>query len=86
MNKDIIYLKNEEHGTSLVAFDTNRLTKVEVYRQEEGGYKKFDNQDDYDYSLNMHLTEYDYKITSRQEFNDAFIAYSKNLNEITKEL
>ena len=86
--KDIIYLKSDEFSTYLLAFNPNRLERVSVVINADHRYcgtSKFSNETEYQWSLDYDL-QHNWTIATREEFNDAFIAYSKMLNDITKEL
>jgi len=84
--KDIIYLKSEQFGDCLMALDPNKLKSIEVYRQEDCTIKKYDAIEDLEDYIQICIANHGFKITSRQEFNDAFIGFSKMLNKISKEL
>lgn len=82
---DIIYLKDDRLILSVTAYNPNNLTSVNVYGNEYCELDTFD-QDSFEFSIDYALKRNGFTIATRQEFNDAFIGFSKTLNEITAEL
>lgn len=85
MKKDIIYLKRDLYKPNVVAFDPNRLKRVEVWSNRECKLEYYDDVEDFNRSMVYDL-ENNWEMATRKEFNDAFIEYSRSLNETTKEL
>ena len=83
--KDIIYLKDDGLILTITAYNPNNFTAVKVYGN---GYCEIDtfDQDGFEVSINYDLKKNGFTIATREEFNDAFIGFSKMLNEITVEL
>jgi len=80
------YLKKETFGAiTVIAFDNENLASVDVFRGENLDIRKFDDLSEFEYAINYQLSK-GFAITTRNEFNKNYIKFSKNLNQIAKEL
>lgn len=83
--KDIIYLKNEQYGTQFIAYNPNNLTSMNIYRCEDCYIQKYEDEESLEDSVSRDLGD-DFKITTRQEFQDMLIDYVTLINKTTAEL
>jgi len=79
------YLKNEEQPHQLLAFDHDNFTRIEIYRESDCSFEQYDDKADFTWSLNYSYQN-GYIDIFREEFNAAYINFTKKLNNIAKEL
>ena len=83
--KPIIYLKSIEHGINVLAFNPNNLTVIGVCASLEAYIEKYDTIEDYEFKINLY-TSNRFSVSTKEDFDAQFIAFGKNLNELSKEL
>lgn len=80
------YLKKIEYeAINVIAFNEKTLSSIDVFRDESINIYKYENLKDFEDSINYWLDR-GFSITTRKEFNENYIKFSTNLNQIVKEL
>ena len=86
MKNSIIYLKKEYFESfTFAAFNKDTLSCVEVFRVEYVNITKFNNNDEYNDKVGSMIVS-GFEVTDRETFNNAFVLFSNNLNDLSKEL
>jgi len=83
--KPIIYLKSEKYGLQFSAYNPNNLSRINVYKDTDLTIEKYDDLETFEWNLTRDINT-DYKLSTKEDFDAQFIAFGKNLNELSKEL
>lgn len=84
--KPIIYLKKDYYGTlNFICIDKNKLSAIEVFRDESLDITKHGDLEDLEIHLKTLLSG-GFVPSDRESFNTAFIGFANNVNDLSKEL
>ena len=70
---------------TVICFNEVNLSKIEIWRDRDLEIYKFDDIDELKEQYNFTMKQ-NYTLSDKKTFDSAYISFTKNLNELAKEL
>lgn len=85
MESQIIYLKSEQYGTQVSAYNKKNLSKVNVYKGIDVNIYIYEDEEEFKWNLKKDMANC-YELSDKKTFDEVAIKFSETYNNIIKEL